>query len=118
MRGNKAHPEARQTYQQRRLARIAQSPINDLTPCTVARTKLRRLTVAITAGKRSRGSYAILRCPCSREEPIRSTVVVVACCSGNARKQHRPPPIPVQPLLLTIAPSKPVQRRTPKEQAL
>jgi 5-methylcytosine-specific restriction endonuclease McrA len=108
------HPERIVSYSAQRRARKAHAPLNDLTAdqwleiqavygyrcvycppnCKACRKKTHRLTQDHIT-------------PLSKNGPNTSTNIVPACQSCNARKHNKAPLRPVQPLLLTVAPSRP-----------
>lgn len=115
----KANPEKHKAGEDRRRARKANAPINDLTAaqwqeiliafdfrcayclptCRHCQRKKHKLTQEHITPYEHNGSHTVWN--------------VIPCCQAcNSRKRDRiHPPIPVQPLLLTMAPSKPVKRR-------
>jgi HNH endonuclease len=100
------HPEMAYMLQEQRRARKLNAPLNDLTKqqwqeiqvvhdyrCVYCHRKSTRLTM----------DHII---PLSRAGSHTASNIVPACISCNSKKQAGPPLIPVQPLLLTMAPPK------------
>lgn len=111
----KANPEQEQERRRRgkmaRRMRNQENPVNDLTTtqwreildayghrCVYCGRKMQRLTMDHIIPLSKGGSHT-------------ASNVVPACRSCNSKKHTGPPPVPVQPLLLTIAPSKPRKKR-------
>jgi 5-methylcytosine-specific restriction endonuclease McrA len=102
-----AHPEVERTRRKRRDASKASASIIDLTHAQ---------WLEIQAAQDHRCAYCGKRCkdtltqdhitPVGPEGPHTLHNIVGACVSCNSRKQRKPPPVPVQPLLLTIAPAR------------
>ena len=102
-----AHPDKYRAYCVSRRARKNGADINDLTGaqwqeikaayghrCVYCGRKMQRLTMDHIIPLSKGGNHTVQN-------------VVPACSSCNKRKHAGPPPIPVQPLLLTIEPSGP-----------
>jgi len=108
-----AHPEKVRDFTRARRARKKGAPIDDLSPeqwreiqdafsrrcvycpadCKACKKKTHKLTPDHVTPYKHNGSNTLWN-------------VVPACLSCNIKKNAGPPPKPVQPLLLTIAPSK------------
>lgn len=107
-----AHPEGHRAYEKRRRARKKRAPLNDLTHTQ---------WLDIQEAQKHRCYYCQQRCkgrltqdhiqPLSQGGSHTLHNVIGACRSCNSRKGTRPPPIPVQPLLLTCAPASKPRRR-------
>lgn len=102
----KAHPEQRSLIAHTRRARKRHAQQNDLTlaqwqeikahyghRCVYCQRKMQRLTMDHITPLAKGGSHTVSN-------------VVPACSGCNSQKNVGPPPVPVQPLLVTIAPSK------------
>lgn len=102
----KTHPEIAQTSKNRRRARKASAPINDLSVaqwqeileafeyrCAYCHRKMARLTQEHLTPVVKHGSFTLHN-------------IVPACQSCNSKKNVGPVLSPVQPLLLTVAPAK------------
>jgi len=105
------HPDAGQAKRERRRAAKAQTSLNDLTTaqwqeikdayghrCVYCHRKMQRLTQDHIT-------------PLSKGGAHTKTNVVPACQPCNSKKRDKAPLVPVQPLLFTIAPSKPHTQR-------
>jgi HNH endonuclease len=102
-----AHPEVGKEHTQRRRAQKAGAALNDLTHAQ---------WLEIQAAQDYRCYYCHKRCkgrltqdhiiPLSKGGSHTLHNVIGACSLCNSKKQAGPPPVPVQPLLLTIAPSR------------
>ena len=98
------NPDKRRTYERTRRALKANAPVNDLTHAQ---------WLEIQDAQDHRCAYCHKRCkgkltqdhivPLSQGGSHTLNNVIGACRSCNSRKGTRKPPIPVQPLLLTIA---------------
>lgn len=112
---NRAHPEVAREAARRRRARHFNAPINDFTlaqweeilavckhRCVYCGRKLKDLDrdhlTALAVG----GSHTVWN-------------ILPACKQCNSEKGIKPPLKPVQPLLLTIAPAKPLKEKKKKE---
>ena len=98
-----AHPEPARERSRRRRARKNGVELNDLSleqweeirkhyknRCVYCNKKSRKLTMDHIVPLFLRGNHT-------------ASNVVPACFSCNSKKQTKPPPVPVQPLLLTLA---------------
>lgn len=102
-----AHPEMVQQQQQRRRARKANAPLNDLTAAQWREIQEAQDHRCYYCGKRCKGHLTqdhIL--PLSKGGSHTVMNVIGACKSCNSKKFTGAPPIPVQPFLLTIATPK------------
>lgn len=100
------HPDIHYAARTRRRARKAEAPLNDLTAaqwreivhaydsrCAYCGRKMQRLTQDHITPLAAGGSHT-------------ASNIVPACASCNSRKNAGAPLVPVQPLLLTLAPPK------------
>lgn len=88
-------------------ARKYQAPINDLTAAQWSEIQAAQDHRCYYCGKRRKGKLTkdhIQALSKSGGHTLHN--IIGACSSCNSRKGTKPPPIPVQPLLLTIAPTK------------
>lgn len=102
-----AHPEGHRDYEKRRRARKKGAPINDLSPAQWREIQEVQKHRCYYCQKRCKGRLTqdhILAL--SQGGSHTAPNVIGVCRSCNSRKGTRPPPIPVQPLLLTCAPPK------------
>ena len=109
----KAHPKERQAEQERRRARKANAERNDLTHAQWLEIQEAQKHRCYYCGKRCKGHLTqdhILPFVKGGSHTLHN--VIAACNACNSKKGTRKPPIPVQPFLLTIAPAKPLQRRS------
>jgi 5-methylcytosine-specific restriction endonuclease McrA len=105
------HPEWIQEKTERRRVARTEAPLNDLTAaqweeiktayghrCVYCHRKMKRLTQDHITPLSKGGSHTLAN-------------VVPACQSCNSKKHAKAPLVPVQPLLLTVAPAKPYAKR-------
>jgi 5-methylcytosine-specific restriction endonuclease McrA len=105
------HPEWIEEKTERRRTARTEALLNDLTAaqweeiknayehrCAYCRRKMKRLTQDHITPLSKGGSHTLAN-------------VVPACQSCNSKKHAKAPLVPVQPLLLTLAPSKPYTKR-------
>ena len=107
----KKHPESVQAAIQRRRARLAQAPINDVTP------EQRKLVLAAAYGRCvycphynpgcrrcAKGTHTDLTVdhisPVGPEGPNTLSNLIAACSSCNPKKSRKVNPVPVQPFML------------------
>jgi 5-methylcytosine-specific restriction endonuclease McrA len=101
------HPEVIVLGAARRRARKLNAPINDLTAAQWLEIQAAYDHRCVYCGKRFKGHLTQEHItPLSKGGPNTAANVVPACKSCNSRKHDGPPLAPVQPLLLTLAPSK------------
>jgi len=104
-------PEKNRARVKRRRAAKTEAPLNDLTAaqweeiknayghrCAYCHRKMKRLTQDHITPVSKGGSHTLAN-------------VVPACQSCNSKKHAKAPLVPVQPLLLTLAPAKPYTKR-------
>jgi 5-methylcytosine-specific restriction endonuclease McrA len=102
-----AHPEIGTASTKRKRAHKKGAPLNDLTHAQWLEIQAAQDYRCYYCGKRRKGHLTqdhII--PLSKGGSHTLSNVVAACRSCNSKKHTGPPPIPVQPLLLTIAPAK------------
>ena len=100
-----AHPEQMAEYGAARRARKANAPINDFTAAQWREMQAAYDHRCVYCGKRAKGHLTqdhILALSQGGSHTLSN--IVPACRSCNSRKGTRPPPIPVQPLLLLDGP--------------
>jgi 5-methylcytosine-specific restriction endonuclease McrA len=108
----KARPEVESTRQRRRRAAQRNAPRNDLTHLQWLEIQAAQSHRCWYCGKRQKGKLTQDHItPLSRRGSHTLSNVIGACRSCNSEKGVKPPKIPVQPLLLTVALPKPVRRR-------
>jgi hypothetical protein len=106
-----AHPETVRTENKQRRAQRKQAPVNDLTHAQWLEIQVAQDHRCYYCGKRCKGKLTQDHIqPLSKGGSHTVHNVIGACQSCNSRKHANPPPIPVQPLLLTIAPAKKPKR--------
>lgn len=102
-----AHPEFVRQQGQRRRARKANAPVNDLTAAQWREIQDIQEHRCYYCGKRCKGHLTQDHIvPLSKGGSHTVTNVLGACKSCNSRKFTGPPPVPAQPLLLTVAPAR------------
>ena len=102
------HPEIGKQHQRQRRAQKMQAPRNDLTHQQWLEIQAAQHYRCAYCGKRCKGRLTqdhIL--PLSKGGAHTLANIIGACHACNSKKQTGPPPNAVQPLLLTIADSKP-----------
>jgi 5-methylcytosine-specific restriction endonuclease McrA len=108
----RSHPEKEAAKDAKRRARKAASPVNDFTAAQWLEIQAAYNHRCAYCGKRAKGHLTQDHLtPLSKGGPNTASNIVPACKSCNSRKHDRAVLLPVQPLLLTVAPSKPMQRR-------
>jgi 5-methylcytosine-specific restriction endonuclease McrA len=108
----RTNPIARQEASTRRRAAKAHAPINDLTHAQWREIQAAYDHRCVYCGKRRKGHLTQDHLtPLSQGGSHTARNVVPACSSCNSRKQAGPVLHPVQPLLLTLAASKPKRCR-------
>jgi 5-methylcytosine-specific restriction endonuclease McrA len=106
------HPEKEAAKDAKRRARKAAAPINDFTATQWLEIQAVHDHRCAYCGKRAKGHLTQDHItPLSKGGSNTASNIIPACKSCNSRKNDRAVLIPVQPLLLTVAPSKPMQRR-------
>jgi 5-methylcytosine-specific restriction endonuclease McrA len=101
------HPEAHRAEVRARKARKKNAPINDLTHMQWLEIQEAQQHRCYYCGKRCKGRLTQDHItPLSKGGSHTLHNVIAACASCNNRKKANPPPIPVQPFLLTLAPAK------------
>ena len=93
-------------YQSFRRAQKRGAPLNDLTPAQWQEIKAHYGRRCVYCGRKMQRLTQDHIVPISKGGSHTYSNVVPACQSCNSSKNAGPPPVPVQPLLLTIAPSK------------
>ena len=102
-----SHPEIHRMADKTRRARKRQAPVNDLTAAQWLEIQATQDHRCSYCGKRCKGKLTqdhII--PLSNGGSHTLHNVIGACNTCNAKKNVGPPPVPVQPLLLTMAPAK------------
>ena len=97
----KTHPEVAHAAHARRRARKAASPTNDLTAAQWKAIKEHYGNKCVYCGRKMRSLTQDHITPLSKGGAHTLHNVVPACARCNNKKRTGPPPIPVQPLLLT-----------------
>jgi 5-methylcytosine-specific restriction endonuclease McrA len=106
------HPEKEAAKDAKRRARKAAAPVNDFTAAQWLEIQAAHDHRCAYCGKRAKGHLTQDHItPLSKGGANTASNIVPACKSCNSRKRDKAVLIPVQPLLLTLAPSKPMQRR-------
>jgi len=106
------HKEEYVAHAAKRRARKANAPLNDLTHAQWLEIQLAQDHRCYYCGKRFKGHLTQDHIqPLSQGGSHTLHNVIGACRSCNSRKHTSAPPIPVQPLLLTIAPAAKKRRR-------
>lgn len=100
------HLENFQAYVETRRARKAEVTVNDLTPAQWREIQEHYGYRCVYCGRKMKRLTQDHISPIGPEGPHTLHNVVPACRSCNSKKQRNAPPKPVQPMLLTIAPSK------------
>jgi 5-methylcytosine-specific restriction endonuclease McrA len=101
------NPERIVGYSATRRACKANAPINDFTPAQWLEIQVAFDHRCAYCGKRAKGHLTQDHItPLSKGGPNTAANVIPACQSCNSRKHDKAPLTPVQPLLLTIAPSR------------
>ena len=102
-----AHPEIHVAVEARRRAQKKRSPINDFTAAQWKEMQAAYDHRCAYCGKRTKGHLTIDHItPLSKGGPHTASNIVPACRQCNSKKFTGAPLCPVQPLLLTISPSK------------
>lgn len=105
------HREATRAQGRRRRALKKRAPVNDLTHDQWLEIQAAQDHRCYYCGKRRKGKLTQDHIvPLSKGGSHTVQNVIAACHSCNSRKGTRKPPIPVQPLLLTVAPAKKKRR--------
>ena len=100
------HLENFQAYAEKRRAREAGVTVNDLTPAQWREIQEHYDYRCVYCGRKMKRLTQDHISPVGPEGPHTLHNIVPACRSCNSKKQRNAPPKPVQPMLLTIAPSK------------
>jgi 5-methylcytosine-specific restriction endonuclease McrA len=107
----KSHPEERRMADKRRRASKRASQ-NDLTHAQWEEIQIAQDHRCYYCKKRCKGKLTQDHItPLDKGGGHTLHNVIAACSKCNSRKGTKPPPVPVQPLLLTIAPSKPYKKK-------
>lgn len=106
-----ANPATIQAYQARRRAAKRQAPRNDLTPVQWAEIKAAYDHRCVYCGKKFQRLTMDHIVPLSKGGEHTVSNVVPACRRCNSRKSAGAPLVPVQPLLLTVAPPRKKSRK-------
>lgn len=102
-----AHPEIGAAHTHRRRAQKRQAPFNDLTAAQWLEIQIAQDHRCHYCGKRCKGRLSQDHItPLSKGGSHTLHNVIGACYTCNSKKHTGPPPVPVQPLLLTIAPAR------------
>jgi len=112
----RAHPEKIKAKSDRRRAQRAQAPINDFTVAQWQEMKAAYGHTCAYCGRKMQRLSQDHITPLSKGGTHTASNIVPACQSCNSQKHTGPVPVPVQPLLLTVAPSKPYAPRPKKAQ--
>ncbi len=111
-RWRKDHPEKVAAYRIGRRARKAHAPVNDFTAEQWLEVQEAFAHRCAYCGKRAKGRLTQDHISAlGPEGPHTLHNIVPACRSCNAKKSTGPPLVPIQPLLFTFAPAKPLVRR-------
>jgi 5-methylcytosine-specific restriction endonuclease McrA len=109
---NAAHPEMTQASVQRRLARLKNAPINDFTAAQWLEMQEHADHRCTYCQKRCKGRLEMDHLlPLSQGGHHTVSNIVPACRRCNAIKATGAPLVPVQPLLLTVAPPRKNRRQ-------
>jgi len=100
------NPEKKLANTQRRRARKAGAPINDLTAAQWTEIKTAYGHRCVYCGRKMQRLTQDHITPLSKGGAHTASNIVPACGKCNSCKGSRPPLISIQPLLLTVAPSK------------
>ena len=103
------HPEIVQTQNTRRRARKRNALINDFTGAQWLEIKAAYRHRCVYCGRKMQRLTQDHIMPLSQGGAHSVSNIVPACISCNSKKHTGPPPVPVQPLLLTINPPKSTQ---------
>jgi 5-methylcytosine-specific restriction endonuclease McrA len=104
----KAHPEVSRASEKRRRARKAGATINNLSAAQWREIQAAQDHCCAHCQQRCKGRLTqdhILALSNGGSHTLQNVIGVCANC--NSRKGTKPSPVPVQPLLLTLAPQKP-----------
>lgn len=104
------HPETAATNQRRRRAAKLNAPVNDFTGNQWREMLAHYDHRCVYCGRKMQRLEQDHLTPLSKGGAHTHANIVPACRSCNSKKYVGPPPIPVQPLLLTVAPKKPRRR--------
>jgi 5-methylcytosine-specific restriction endonuclease McrA len=102
----RTHPEIFAYLAKRRRARKAQAPINDLTVAQWQEIKAAYRFRCVYCGKKPSVLTQDHITPLSKNGSHTASNIVPACQSCNSKKKANAPLVAVQPLFLTVAPSK------------
>ena len=102
----KRHPERMQATDARRRARLHAAPINDLTAAQWQEIKAAYGYRCIYCGRKMQRLTQDHITPLARGGSHTASNIVPACATCNKKKQAGPVPCAIQPMLLTLAPSK------------
>jgi 5-methylcytosine-specific restriction endonuclease McrA len=101
----KDHPEQIAVIAGKRRARLGNAPVNDLTPAQWREIKETFKHCCAYCGKKSKKLTMDHITPLIKGGSHTASNIVPACKSCNSKKHTGPPLRPVQPVLLTLAPS-------------
>jgi len=106
-----ANPDAVRANNQRCRARKKNAPVNDLTSAQWLEIQIASDHRCVYCGKRRKGHLTQDHLTAlSQGGSHTASNVLPACSTCNSRKYTGPPLVPVQPLLLTLAPSRKPRR--------
>lgn len=109
---DQAHPEFAHEKNKRRRAQIAGSEINDLTHAQWVEIQEAQKHRCYYCGKRCKGKLTQDHLtPLSKGGLHTLHNVIAVCVSCNSRKGPRAIPVSVQPMLLTVAPSRKLKKK-------
>lgn len=107
----RANPEMGRQYVKDRRASKLSAPINDITPAQWLEIQEAQKHRCYYCGKRCKGRMTQDHItPLTKGGAHTLHNIIGACNLCNSRKQTGPPPAPVQPFLLTIAPARKKKR--------
>jgi 5-methylcytosine-specific restriction endonuclease McrA len=107
----KNHPEVKALKNALRKARKRNAPVNDLSRTQWQEIKAHYGQRCFYCGRKMQRLTMDHIIPLSKGGSHTASNIVPACLSCNSRKLTGPPPVPVQPLLLTVAPARKKRRK-------
>lgn len=106
------HPEVFIASNHKRRARKLQAPLNDLTSAQWREIKEHYGHRCVYCGRKMTRLAMDHIIPLAKGGSHTASNVVPACKSCNSRKHTGPPPVPVQPVLLTLAPARKTRKKS------